>query len=125
VLGSPSRGQRHQAEAAGRRRGVHHAHPPPVAAVAAERLHRLARRLARAGEAAGDVDRHDVAARVQQGLVHGEEVAHRRLRGGGQRVGRAQLFIEGVEVPEIRLAHRPLAAEVHVQRDELDLVEPH
>ena len=59
-----------------------------------------------AGDAAGEVDRDDVVAGLEQRLVDREEVADRRLRGRRQRRCRAQALVERVEVAACRTRAR-------------------
>jgi hypothetical protein len=70
------------------------------------------------------VDGQQVASCLQQRLVHGEEVAHRRLRRARQVGGRAHVVIEGVVVGEIGLAVGA-SAPVDVQRDLVQVVARH
>jgi hypothetical protein len=65
------------------------------------------------------VDRDDVAALADERLVDGQEVADRGLRGGRQRLGRAQGVVERGEVDDVRLALCPLAV-VDVEADLAD-----
>ena len=67
---------------------------------------RLAGGLAGARDAAGEVDRDDVLAGLDQRLPHGEEVADRGLGGGGQLGVAAQPLVEGVEAVHLELALR-------------------
>jgi hypothetical protein len=62
------------------------------------------------------VHREDLAPVSEQRLVGGPEVAHGRLRGGGQRLGRAQLLEELVVVGDVGLGDCPVAAEDDVER---------
>jgi hypothetical protein len=116
------RRERHQAEAAGRGGGVEHPDPLAALAVALEHLRGLAGRLGGAGQPAGDVDRDHLAPAREQRLVGGGEVADRRLRGGGQRLGLAQLLEERRVVGDVGLRHGALAAVDDVERDDLDPV---
>ena len=79
----------------------------------------LPRRLDRARDPARDVDRDDVAPVAHERLVDGQEVADRGLRGGRQRVGRAQGVVERGEVDDVRLALGALAV-VDVEADLAD-----
>ena len=72
-----------------------------------ELLGRLASGLAGARDPAGEVQGHHVLPLGQQRLVDGDEVAHRRLRRGGQRVGPAQLLEERVVVGDVPLLLGP------------------
>ena len=60
------------------------------------------------------MDRKDVAAVLEQGLVDGQEVADGGLRCGGQRVGVAELFVEPVVVRYVRFANSSFASEVDI-----------
>ena len=68
--GRVRRRQHHQPEAAGRGGGVEHVHALAALALPVERLGGAPRGLGRAGEAAGDVHRDDLAAVGQERLVH-------------------------------------------------------
>jgi hypothetical protein len=93
-------------------------HLDAVAALvlALQRLLGLAGRLRGPGQPTRDVDRDDLPPVGQQWLVSGAEVADGGLRGGGQRLGRAQLLEEGVVVGDLGFRHGAVAAEDHVQR---------
>ena len=116
------RREHEQPEAAGRGGGVEHVDALAALALPLERLGGAPRGLGRAGQAAGDVDRHDLAAVGQQRLVDGGEVAHRGLRGGRQALGRPQLLEERVVVGDVRLGHGAVAAEDDVERHDVDPV---
>src|SRR5581483_2712873 len=133
------RGQRPGAVRTSRRRGSgrEHHHPLPAARGAAvvhvnalaalplgdQALLRLRGGLAGPGDARGQVDRDDVPALRQQGLVDGAEVAYRRLRGRrALSAGPEALEELGVLVPG-DLDLRPLPTlERDVEADPLDVV---
>ena len=79
----------------------------------------LARGLEGPRDAAGEVDRDDVAAGLEQRLPDGEEVADRRLRGGREFGVGAQPLVEGVEAVHLQLA-LGLALPADVQADLMD-----
>src|SRR5439155_108053 len=74
-----------------------------LAALGQQRV-RLARGLVRSRDAAREVDRHDVAAGLDQGLPHRQEIADRGLRGGRQLGVAAQALVEAVEAVHLELA---------------------
>src|SRR6185295_7931242 len=115
-------GQDHEAEAAGRGRGIDDLDALAALAVARERLLGLPGRLGRAGEAAGDVDGDDVVARLEHRLEDRGEVAHRGLRRGRELLSRAQLLEERRIVGDVDLRNGPVAAEYDVQRDDREVV---
>ena len=55
----------------------------------------------------------------QQRLEDGAEVPDRGLRGGGQRLGAAQLLEEGRVIGDLDLRHRAIAPEDHVEGDDV------
>ena len=71
-----------------------------------EHPRRFAGARAGAREPAGDVDRDHVATGADERLIDLEEVAHRRLRGGGQLRRVVQARVEGVEVRRTRARAR-------------------
>ena len=112
------RGQDDQPLAAAAALRVEHGH---ALGAVAELLARLARGLDGARDAAGEVDRDDVAARVEQRLPDGEELADRRLTRRGQCAHVTQALVVGVEIDDVAL-EQVLAVAVHVQGDLLDSV---
>ncbi len=80
---------------------------------------RLVGGLAGARDAAGEVDRDDILAGLDQGLPGGEEVADRGLGGGRQFGVAAQALVEAVEALHFELA-LGLALPAHVQADLMD-----
>ena len=112
------RGEHHEARARPRRwwSPTRATRSPPLP-VALERLLGLARRpraCPTARRRCGPTRprrRPPAAARTTRG-----EVADRGLRGGGQALGAAQLLEERVVVGDLRLGHRAVAAEHHVER---------
>ena len=116
------RRQHHEAEPAGRRGRVDHLDALAALAVAGERLLRLARSLGRAREPPGDVYGHHLAAVGQKRLEHRREVTHGGLRGGGQRLGAAELLEERRVVGDVHLRHGAVAAENHVQGHDVNAV---
>ena len=89
-----------------------------------QRVARLPGRLHGARDAAREVDREHVVARLQQRLVDGQEVADRGLRRARQVGRRAHVVVERVVVGQVALAVGA-AGPVHVQRDQVQLVAPH
>jgi hypothetical protein len=63
-----------------------------------------------------------MAAVGEERLEHRGEVAHRRLRGGGERLGAPQLLEERRVVGDLHLRDGPVAAEDHVKGDDLNAV---
>ncbi len=92
-----------EAEAAARRPRVHD-RDSPVGVAGQGVGRRLARALYGARDVARQMDRDDVAPRLQERLVDGEEVADRRLRGGRQLIEIPQTLVVGVEVRHVGLA---------------------
>ena len=95
--------QRQQPGAAAGAFAVDHRDAFAQAALGQQRV-RLARSLVGSRDAAREVDRHDVAAGLDQGLPHRQEIADRGLRGGRQLGVAAQALVEAVEAVHLELA---------------------
>ena len=116
-----ARGQHDESLAAAGAQRVDHV---DAARQLAEMVARLLGRAHGARHPAGEMDRDDLVAGVDERLVDGEEVADRGLGGGGEALEVAQTLVIGVVVGDVELAQR-LILEVHVEADLVDRVAGH